>query len=55
MGLLWGVPALPDARTRDARPGAGAIIDKFALSLLPDAYVTLGHCVQNSLTLPCVD
>ena len=53
MGLLLG------ARTLAERDEAGQIARRrvrlsinLATTLLSDAYVTLGHCVQNSLTLP---
>jgi hypothetical protein len=51
MGLLWGAAPRPRGKTRDTSPGPGPISDKFAATLLSEAYVTLGHSVQNSLTL----
>ena len=55
MGLLWGaVPSAERLRARTARV-AEEIIDKFASSSRANGYATLGHCVQNSLTLSCVD
>jgi hypothetical protein len=55
MGLLWGAVPSAERHRAPTAEGADEIIDKFASSLRANGYATLGHCVQNSLTLPCVD